>query len=187
MTRVYFVRHAKPDITIKDDMTRPLIKEALEDCRKVTNFLGYKCINKVYSSPYKRAIETIKDFATKYNHTIEIVNDFRERKIANTWIEDFNTYAERQWADFNYKLEDGESLSEVQARNILALNQILKSSHDKNIVIGTHGTALSTIINYYDNSYGYSDFDRIRAIMPFIVQIDFVGFEAVDINKIILD
>jgi len=33
----------------------------------------------------------------------------------------------------------------------------------KNIVIGTHGTALSTIINYYDSTYGYDDFERNEA------------------------
>jgi len=33
----------------------------------------------------------------------------------------------------------------------------------KNIVIGTHGTALSTIINYYDSTYGYDDFERMKA------------------------
>ena len=34
-----------------------------------------------------------------------------------------------------------------------ALNEILSDNADKEIVIGTHGTALSTILNFYDNSF----------------------------------
>ena len=42
MTKVYFVRHAKSDFSIKDDLTRPLVKEAINDCKKVTDFLSDK-------------------------------------------------------------------------------------------------------------------------------------------------
>lgn len=40
-------------------------------------------------------------------------------------------------------------------------------------MVGSHGTALSTIINYFDNSFGYSDFDKIKNVMPWIVEFVF--------------
>lgn len=39
MTKVYFVRHAKPDFSVKDDLTRPLTEEGMNSCKKVTEFL----------------------------------------------------------------------------------------------------------------------------------------------------
>lgn len=45
----------------------------------------------------------------------------------------------------------------------------------KKIVIGTHGTALSTILNYYDSEFGCSDFLRIIDWMPYIIELDFDG------------
>lgn len=90
MTKVYFVRHAKPDFSVKDDLIRPLIEGAIEDCKKVTEFLSDKNITKIFSSPYKRSFDTIKDFAESVNLNINIIDDFRERKIDNVWIEDFN-------------------------------------------------------------------------------------------------
>lgn len=90
MTKVYFVRHAKPDFSVKDDLIRPLTEEAINDCRKVTEFLSDKNITKVFSSPYKRSFDTIKDFAESLKLKINIIEDFRERKISNEWIEDFN-------------------------------------------------------------------------------------------------
>ena len=90
MTKVYFVRHAKPDFSIQDDLIRPLTEEGTNDCKKVTEFLLNRDITKVFSSPYKRAIDTIKDFAERLDLKISIIDDFRERKIDNVWIEDFD-------------------------------------------------------------------------------------------------
>ena len=78
-----------------------------------------------------------------------------------------------QWNDFTYKLSDGECLQEVQARNMSALQQVLNKYAGKNIVVGSHGTALSTIINYYDHSFGYNDFEKIKNVMPWIVEFVF--------------
>ena len=185
MNKIYFVRHAKPDFNIQDELLRPLSKEGINDSKKVTEFLMDKNITKIYSSPYKRAVDTIKDFATVVNKDIELVENFRERKVSDNWINDFNTFVEKQWNDFNYSLENGENLKAVQDRNIGALHKLLNENNNENIVIGTHGTALSTIINYYDNTFSYQDFNKIKNIMPLIVIIEFNGLSMSSIEYIL--
>lgn len=132
-----------------------------------------KQIDVVLSSPYKRAVDTVVDFADKVGKEIILVDDFRERRVDGVWIEDFDSFSRKQWEDFGYKLSDGECLQEVQDRNISALNAVLSTYRGKNIVVGSHGTALSTIINYYDQSFGYSDFLMIGFLMPWIVGLTF--------------
>lgn len=183
MTKVYFVRHAKPDFTIKDDLLRPLTEEGMEDSKKVTEFLLSKNVTRVFSSPFMRALDTIKDFAETSGIKIVIIEDFRERKVDSIWIEDFDVFAEEQWKNFDYKLPDGESLKEVQERNIRALRQILRENVNENIVIGTHGTALSTTINYFDKNFDYNEFRRIKNHMPFIVRMDFDGENCVKMEE----
>lgn len=78
----------------------------------------------------------------------------------------------KRWADHNYHEEGGESIAMVQNRNIEALNEILSDNTDKDIVLGTHGTALSTILNFYDNSFECEDFLRIIDWMPYIIELD---------------
>lgn len=73
-------------------------------------------------------------------------------------------------------------MSEVQSRNIAALNQVLIDYEDKNIVIASHGTALSTIINYFDPSFGHSNFEEIRTVMPWIVKFTFEGDQLMDMD-----
>ncbi|MBQ8575808.1 MAG: histidine phosphatase family protein [Clostridia bacterium] len=185
MTKVYFVRHAEPNYNNRDDMQRELSAKGMADRELVTQFLSDKNIEIVLSSPYKRAIDTVAHFADNKGLNIEIVDDFRERKVDSIWIEDFTSFSKAQWADFDYKLSDGESLNEVQSRNIYALKKVLEKYKDKNIAIGSHGTALSTIINYYDNSFGYEGFEKIRTVMPWIVEFTFQNDKCISINILI--
>ncbi len=173
MTTIYFVRHAQPDFNVKCDITRPLTDKGIKDCIKVLEFFKDKNIDIIFSSPYKRAIDTIKPFANFIHKDIKIVEDFKERKIDSCWIEDFEQFSKKQWEDFNYKLTDGESLKEVQDRNIKELNNLLHNFNDKTLLVGTHGTALSTIINFYDKSFLYESFKKIKDIMPLIVKFEF--------------
>jgi len=173
MTTIYFVRHAQPNFNNHDDMSRELTIKGMEDRSLVTSFLDDKGIEVVLSSPYKRAIDTVKEFADKKNLHIVTIDDFRERKVDSCWIDDFTAFSKKQWQDFEYKLSDGECLREVQERNIQALNNIIHQFEGKSIVIGSHGTALSTIINYYDKSFGYGEFEKIKSLMPWVVKFVF--------------
>ena len=191
MTTIYFVRHAQPNYDNHNDLERELTAKGLKDRKCVTAFLLDKSVDVVLSSPYKRSFDTVKDFADCVGLTIGIVPDFRERKVESVWIDDFESFCKRQWIDFTYKLSDGESLKEVQERNIAALRDVLTVYKDKTVVIGTHGTALATILNYYDPSFGYNDFQRVRHFMPWIVKMTFdgewlVGIEEYNVFKVLM-
>ena len=184
MTTIYFIRHAEPDYNNHDELTRPLTEKGKRDVELVNKFLEVKQIDIVLSSPFLRALETVNGIADKIKRNVIVVDDFRERRVDSSWIEDFNEFSMKQWNDFDYKLSDGECLREVQKRNINALNKVLFEYENKNIVIGSHGTALSTVINYYDDTYGYNDFNKIRRLMPWIVKFTFDAEQFVNIEKI---
>jgi len=84
MTTVYFIRHAEADNTDDDGRNRPLTEKGMKDRAAVTAFLQDKNIDTVFSSPYKRAIDTLTDFTEKNGFDIETNEDFREQK-AGTW------------------------------------------------------------------------------------------------------
>ena len=78
----------------------------------------------------------------------------------------------------------GESIAEVRKRNVEALMDVLNKYDGHNIVIGTHGTAFSTILDYLSSEYGYDDFIRMMDWMPNIVEIVFDGKEVAAINEL---
>ena len=169
-TSIIFVRHAQAQYG-EDDRTRPLTEEGLRNRAIVLETLKDRQIDRFLSSPYKRSIDTIQPAADFFNMPIETDERFRERQVG-TWD---NGWLEKRWADFSCAEEGGECLASVQARNVEALREVLSDSAGKTVVIGTHGTALSTILNYYDNSFGLDDFLRIVNRMPYIVELTFDG------------
>ncbi len=183
-TNIYFVRHAEPNYNNQDDQKRELTTKGIEDRLKVTKFLEQCDIDHLLSSPYKRTVDTISDFGAKHKLPIIIYNDLRERKVSDNWINNFSHYSRLQWQDFDYRLEDGESLKQTQNRNIDVIKLILEGYQGTNIAIATHGTALCTILNYYDNSIDYQFFRHIKDIFPFVVKCSFINNQIVDIKFI---
>ncbi|MDR1917475.1 MAG: histidine phosphatase family protein [Christensenellaceae bacterium] len=188
-TVVYFVRHAESDRTVHDDRPRPLTAKGVMDSLLVTNFLKDKNIEIILSSPYRRAVDTIKGFAESIGKEIALDEAYREREIG-IWVDDIKSFIERQWADFSYKLDfpNSESLNDVQTRSTMALQKIIKDYEGKNIVIGTHGNTLATIINYFDDDYDYKDFKLTGSLMPWVVKMEFDGnvyknYESIDLFR----
>ncbi len=181
MTKVYFVRHAQPEFAHDDDRTRPLTAEGQADSKIVLETLKDKEIDAFYCSPYKRSMDTIGETAEYYQMTIQTDERLREREKGK----DSNNHGmfQMRWADHNFHEEGGESIAMVRARNVEALQEILEKNEGKNIVIGTHGTALSTIMNYYNPDFGCTDFLRIIDWMPCVVEMDFDGQKLVGITE----
>lgn len=177
MTKVYFVRHAQPEYAWEDDRTRPLTEEGKIDSVVVLDFLKDKEIDAFYCSPYKRSKDTIAEAAMYFGKEINTDERFREREKGP----DGNNHGmfQKRWNDHSYHEQGGESIAMVQERNVAALNEILLDNDGKKVVIGTHGTALSSILNYYDKSFGCEDFLRIIDWMPYIIELDFEGTKLV--------
>lgn len=183
MTELYFVRHAEPNIHNHDDPTRELTEKGRQDARLVTAFLADKQIAAVLSSPYKRAVDTVHDFSETAGLPILTDPDFRERRVDSMWIEDFDGFCKNQWADFDYRLTDGETLRMVQTRNLAALRRVLQNYPEQSVAIGSHGTALSTLVHYFDPTFGHAGFQSIRKLMPWIVRFRFDGLRCVSITE----
>ena len=181
MTRVYFVRHAQPVHSHADDRTRPLTEEGIADTSVVLETLKDKQIDAFYCSPYKRSMDTIRSTAEYYG--MEIATDERLRERENGENGNNHGMFQKRWADHTYHEDGGESIGMVQARNIEALREILAANEGRNIVIGTHGTALSSVMNYYRPEFGCDDFLRIIDWMPYIVELDFEGQELISITE----
>lgn len=136
-----------------------MTKEGKKDSAVVLEFLMDKKIDAFYCSPYKRSMDSIADAAAFFGK--EIITDERLREREKGPDGNNHGMFQKRWADHDYHEEGGESIAMVQNRNIEVLNKILSDNTDKDIVLGTHGTALSTILNFYDNSFGCEDFLRI--------------------------
>ena len=147
MTTVYFVRHAQSDASVQDPFLRPLTEQGLRDRRLVTEFLSGREVTALFSSPYKRAVDTLVDFSEKQGLPVQTVEDFREHETISDSYPDENyfPFIQKYWKDPAYKVPGDESLEELQQRNVRALERVLEAYPGKTVAIATHGMALSVL------------------------------------------
>lgn len=158
---IYFVRHSLRDFTIRDDRNVPLTNDGKSLARGLVPFFLDKNIEKIYTSPYLRAIQTIEPVASKLNIESIQFEDLRERTVGK-WVENFSEFSKNQWNDFDFKLENGESLNEVKKRMMATYNHILKEQ-DTNIIISGHGTSLAILFHEITKGkFGFQEFNEMK-------------------------
>ncbi|WP_414046137.1 histidine phosphatase family protein [Macrococcus equi] len=157
MSKIYFIRHSIRDIRFKHDESAPLTEEGILLANGLVEVFKDKEIMRIFSSPFKRAIDTVQPIANDKSINVEIVHDFYERTVGD-WIDNFSAFAEQQWSDFDYKLENGESLKEVKIRIVPAFERLVENSEGDIIICG-HGTSFSVLFNHLTNGvFGYDEF-----------------------------
>ncbi|MBL4937700.1 histidine phosphatase family protein [Clostridium sp. YIM B02515] len=169
-TNIYFVRHAEVKYT-PDEFIRPLTEKGQADATRLVKVFKDINITRVISSPYKRAVSTVELIAKDKCLDIETIDDFKERKVSDAYIEDFFSFSKRQWEDFDFCLDNGETLRITQDRGIKALYEVLRKYKGENIIIGTHGTILGVILNYFDEKYNYDFWIKMK--MPDVFRFTF--------------
>ncbi|GGB60875.1 histidine phosphatase family protein [Virgibacillus dakarensis] len=183
-TNLYFVRHAHSTYT-PDEIGRPLSERGFIDAKTVTELLKTGNIDEVYSSPYKRTIQTVQGIAEYIDKEIIIGSDFKERVLSETPVEDFATAISNFWENFDFYWKGGESNTVAQNRGIRAVRKLLKKHNGKNIVIGIHGNLMVLIMNYFNNNYGFDFWMGLE--MPDIYRLSFEGKELIGVNRICRD
>lgn len=169
MTTIYFMRHSEPlkynNVNNSDSLQLQnekwgLTKNGEEIAKEKSKLKEFKKFDVVFSSNYVRAIGTAKYFSSD---KINIDERFGERKFGiNNWDELPTDFGKRQFNDFNYRIENGESLNDVIKREENALNDILNNYKEKKILIVGHSTALAALFSKwckieYDGPYTHNN------------------------------
>lgn len=154
-TIVYIMRHSKPmDINFLSTFDSLQVRnekkilslEGDEMAYKKSKNIKFRNLDGVFTSNYVRAISTARYFTDN----IMVIDMFGERKKGiNDQKELPKDYVEKQLNDFDYKLENGESLNDTQTRMFGALNLLLEKYKGKTILIISHAAAMYSLFSNY--------------------------------------
>lgn len=184
MTTIYFVRHCQSQKGWKKpDVNRPLTFQGTLDIRLVTQALHGVPLDCCICSPYCRSVNTVSGCAEDHGLFIHTDPRFGERIGGpGSTMETLRM----RWANHDFHEEGGESLAMTQKRNMEGLREVLSAREGQRILFGTHGTALSTILNAYDPTFGYQDFMRLYSWMPYIIRATFDGQRLVSLEDVLI-
>ena len=145
--KLFLVRHAEalpsPD---QPEADWPLSAQGNAQAHQLIDLLSKIGAEKIVSSPYLRARETVRPFAESNQIKIEIDPDLRERLIATSWIEDFSTAINIVHGDTSLSLPGGESARAALVRFQGALERIVTNSPGGRIIVATHGAVIAHLM-----------------------------------------
>ncbi|GAB3066378.1 histidine phosphatase family protein [Virgibacillus ainsalahensis] len=168
MKKIYFVRHCTADGQHKDS---PLTTIGIRQAYLLSEFFSEQNIkfDKIISSPYLRAIESIKPFAELEDIEINIDDRLTERILSEDPVDDWMDVVEHSFYHRDFALPGGESANEVIARANIVMEDIFSSKEIENIIIISHGNLLALLLNQYDPDFGFQQWKELRNPDVFLI------------------
>jgi 2,3-bisphosphoglycerate-dependent phosphoglycerate mutase len=179
---IYFVRHAESVFVEGMERSRSLSDAGMSDALTIRDILQTEEIDIFISSPYERAIATIRPTANEYLKDIKIEDDLRERNIGEFSSITFKEAKRRVYEDIQFAFPYGESSLKAQKRAVRVIEDILETYEGKKIVIGTHGDIMTLMMNHFDKQYGFYFWQTTS--MPDIYKLKFKEKRIINTTRI---
>ena len=109
----------------------------------------------VASSPYLRALDTVRPLADRSGRSVAVRDDLRERKLCDSLRDDWLDLLRKAWDDFAFALPDCESGCACQRRVRKCLADLAQEHEGLTIAVCSHGNAIGLFLNSIDPSFGF--------------------------------
>lgn len=191
MKTIYFVSNnlvsninvVYPKSTIFNEVRKNtmLSSKGEEEAKKLCNLNILSNIEVIYSSSYFGAMNTSKYIADKLNLDIILDERLGERVVGELGCNEYRFLKGMQEHDFDYKLNQGESINDVMKRITSCVKEILQSDYENILVVSHNIALLSLFIKWCNKGFNLDD----RLILDYHDDIIFDGaFHEMDILKV---
>ena len=176
MKKIVLIRHGKAAMAGKDH-ERELDEDGIIQASSLKNKLIELGLNnaKIYTSPFKRAIQTIKPFAeANKNVTISEQKELEEIHMPKDDKLTKHQIIEKMWEDESFKVGNGISHSDHFNKIKPFLNEVFEKFKSKNedIIVITHGVLIGIILKFFFKiNFGFNDWKKMT--MPDIYMLNY--------------
>lgn len=174
--RVLLIRHAEsqpfPDVP---ESEWPLSQTGQVQAKALAQPLQKQRIEAIYSSPYRRAIDTVKPFARAAGLQVSIDNSLRERRLTQGFHADWKELIQKAWADLSFALPGCESGLDCQARIRTSVDGLALDNPGRTIAVVSHGNAIALYLNSLDRTFGLHGWASMKNPDVFCVEYSSVG------------
>ncbi|MGM8215334.1 histidine phosphatase family protein [Bacillaceae bacterium W0354] len=154
---IFIIRHCEAEGQSPDS---PLTEKGFTQAKELSDFLTQTKVDRIISSPFLRAIQTIKTFAESKNIEVEVDDRLSERVLSTSFLPDWMEKLEATFSDKDLKYEGGESSNEAKDRIVEVVDEIATSDYE-NTAIVAHGGIISLLLNHYDAGFGFDQWKRL--------------------------
>lgn len=167
--KIYLIRHCK---TTGQEPRAGLTNQGKENALELVPILEKCHIDHIISSPYKRAVQTIKPFSENIGIPIMIDENLEERVLSADPMEDWLEQLERTFIERDLIFSGGESSNHALTRIQKVLDEVFENEQMQQVAIVSHGNILSLLINHYDPSFGFAEWQQMKNPDIFVLEQD---------------
>ena len=151
MPAIYIIRHCAASGQEPDaELTKRGKKQAVE----LAGFLADANIDRIISSPYTRAVQSIEPLAETLAVEIETDERLKERVLSSGELPDWLEQLKNTFENYDFALEGGESSQQALDR-ISQVVEELENSGCQTAAIVTHGNIMALLLSRYMKGFGF--------------------------------
>ena len=162
MKTIYLIRHAQSTGQQPDGDLTELGKQQAQDLIARLSAIGP---DGAYSSPYLRALDTIRPYCDSAGLDIQTDPDLAERQLKpfDLWLpfDELMHHLRLSFENWDYKMEGGESLNDTQCRALRGLRKIARSDFERPIV-AAHGNLIAAVLGAIDPDFGFEQWRAMK-------------------------
>ncbi|MDZ8106561.1 MAG: histidine phosphatase family protein [Nostoc sp. DedQUE12a] len=166
---LYIVRHCQ---AIGQEPDAPLTSEGYLQAIALSNLLFGFGIERVISSPFTRAYQSIAPLAERLGLTIETDNRLAERVLCATPLADWRERLAESFTNLDLCVDGGESSRDAMARGIAVVDEALQQKANTTAIV-SHGNLMALILKHFDDRIGYAEWQKLTN--PDVYRLQFVN------------
>jgi 2,3-bisphosphoglycerate-dependent phosphoglycerate mutase len=173
-TEIVLVRHAASvPLTVDgpDERTRPLTPDGLRQADELVVVLTGLRPAAVWSSPYRRAIQTVQPAAAALGLPVQTHEQLREWDDGLAYTDDWQPHYAESWANPSFARPGGESLDQLRSRAVGIVRALAHQHRGRTVLAAAHGTFISQALSGLGTPTDHAAAQRMP--MPAIYRLRF--------------
>jgi 2,3-bisphosphoglycerate-dependent phosphoglycerate mutase len=156
---IILLRHCQ---AVGQEADAPLTENGRIQAEQIAEKLASYPIGKIVSSPFLRAVDSVKPLAERIGLDIEIDVRLRERDLGAPFRIDWRDLLKHSFEDLSFRCGEGETSSEAMDRGREAIQEAIAQEEGRTTVIATHGNLFTLILRSFDSSYGFDYWSKLK-------------------------
>ena len=170
---IYLVRHCK---ATGQEASAPLTEKGLEQSEILAKTFSSVKIDRIISSPFLRARQSITPLAKALSLPVETDARLTERILCGDSRSDWEYHLERSFDNFDVSLPGGESSRPAMERGLQVINEVLARDEHSTAIV-THGNLMALILKYFDDAFDFREWKSLSTPDVYCIRGDKIPFQ----------
>lgn len=165
---VYIIRHAQAS---GQDPAAPLTPQGELQAIDLADRLAALPIQRIISSPFTRAIQSIAPLAQRLNLAIMTDERLAERVLSSSDIADWMSALRASFDDLDLCFLGGESSRAAMQRAVSMLDEVLAHQVSTSVIV-THGNLMTLLLKHFNPEFGFAAWQQLTNPDVYRIEIE---------------